>query len=160
MNILGDITTGHKINKVNNGKYVWVSCEICGKERWVALVVKTNQPLSKMCQDCTHDESRKLGTTTTWGNYEYISLPKNSPYISMTKSNTTWVKVHRLVMAQSLGRPLQCWEVVHHINGNKKDNHLENLELLSDTEHKQITSLQSYIKELEAKIILLESKNG
>ena len=45
---------------------------------------------------------------------------------------------HRLKMEQALGRRLLRWEFVHHINGDKSDNRLENLQVMSAREHGQL----------------------
>ena len=48
------------------------------------------------------------------------------------------VFVHRFIMEEILGRKLEPWEDVHHKDGNKKNNHPSNLEVLSKSEHTKI----------------------
>ena len=50
----------------------------------------------------------------------------------------TRVYEHRLVMERHIGRALTRQEFVHHINGDRLDNRLENLQLLTIAEHNKI----------------------
>jgi hypothetical protein len=47
---------------------------------------------------------------------------------------------HRHVMSQVVGRMLTSKEHVHHINGDRTDNRIENLELLGHSEHAHLHS--------------------
>lgn len=45
---------------------------------------------------------------------------------------------HRMIIENYLGRKLNCNEVVHHINGDKSDNRIENLKVMSLSEHTKL----------------------
>lgn len=42
---------------------------------------------------------------------------------------------HRVVAERVLGRPLIAGEIVHHIDGNKKNNSPENLRVMTQRQH-------------------------
>jgi len=42
------------------------------------------------------------------------------------------IRLHRLIMENHLGRKLNRVEEIHHRNGNRLDNNIENLELMND----------------------------
>lgn len=50
-------------------------------------------------------------------------------------SNTGYVLEHRLVMEKKIGRYLARDELVHHIDGNRENNNINNLEICSHQQH-------------------------
>jgi hypothetical protein len=48
--------------------------------------------------------------------------------------------IHRIVMENYLGRELLNTEHIHHIDGNPKNNNIDNLMVLSNSEHRKLES--------------------
>ena len=72
----------------------------------------------------------KIEKIVSKGNYNY-AVVKNHP--KATKNG--YVLEHRVVMENHLRRLLDSNEVVHHKNGNKKDNRITNLEVKDCGQH-------------------------
>jgi len=62
-----------------------------------------------------------------------ITAPQN--YKGKKYINNRYVFQYRYIMEQKIGRLLKCYEIVHHINGNKLDDRIENLELMINKYH-------------------------
>jgi hypothetical protein len=76
------------------------------------------------------------GRVKHYGGYVAVYVPRDSQWAPMARKprhhygqSALYVAEHRLVMAQKLGRLLLPHETVHHINGKRDDNRVENLEL-------------------------------
>jgi len=106
--------------------------------------------------------------------YRYITVPEDHKFISMAgrvfihSKHRYYIAEHRLVVAEHLSRPLLKSELVHHKNGIRDDNRIENLELMA---HKQehlpsmnvqniIARQDTRIAQLEIRVSLLEADNA
>ncbi len=134
-------------------KQIWLACPDCGKERWISVV--NNLPINVLCRHCFQVGDKhynwKGGRITDGCGYIKIYLFPDDFFYPMAKKNS-YVLEHRLVMAKHLGRCLHRWEIIHHKNGIKDDNRIENLQLVSDDRHKQLTILERRIVYLEKKM--------
>ena len=64
------------------------------------------------------------------GDYDYALVPEHP---NATKNG--YVLLHRVIMENHLGRLLNTNEIVHHIDKNKKNNDISNLQLMDRKEH-------------------------
>lgn len=55
-------------------------------------------------------------------------------------SRATWE--YKKLAEQKMGRKLKSNEVVHHIDGNYLNNHIDNLEVMDVTEHRRLHALE------------------
>lgn len=100
--------------------------------------IVTNEERKQMSERAKGKYNWKNGTTRLDGTgykvkrngYIYVYFPTHP-----NCSKIGLVREHRLVMEEHLGRYLTKDEVVHHINGIKDDNRIENLQLMTRSEH-------------------------
>ncbi len=157
---IGEIARGKEIGRKQlYDKFIFIKCPDCDIERWLIYQHVRKQLSKGLCHACSqHRHQRekhqnwKGGRIKTSDGYISILLELNDTFYPMTRKYDNYVAEHRLVMAQSLGRCLTRQENVHHLNGVRHDNRIENLALTTNKKHNKkslIQQLQQRIRELE-----------
>ena len=131
---------------------IQVTCPICEKQRWRVLssIASENEYFTGYCVSCSNrfDKEKRRKASNTAGHkgriksktgYINIYIPylekHEQEFLSSMIGSHPYIQEHRLVMARHLRRPLDRHEIVHHINGIKDDNRIENLKLLCRKAH-------------------------
>lgn len=143
---IGEIKRGQEVGYPDNYKRTYMACPGCSHPRWVRIM--KGRPTNPRCKHCTsrytahHGKEHynwKGGRYTNPDGYVVVVIDPSDFYYPMAKTPTgnrlSYVLEHRLIMAQHLGRCLQPWEHIHHKNGIKGDNRIENLELALNGQH-------------------------
>jgi hypothetical protein len=82
--------------------------------------------------DLSRDKHPHWRGGRSFGKEGYVRIrihPQDPEWLKEAASVNGDMLEHRYVMAKHLGRPLTSSESVHHINGDKADNRLENLQV-------------------------------
>jgi hypothetical protein len=85
----------------------------------------------------------KIEKIVSKGDYNYAVVPDHP---LATKNG--YVLEHRIVMENHIGRLLSSEEIVHHKNDCKKDNRIENLQLMSAFDHQVLHACQNRVKKM------------
>ena len=127
-----------KCKAINQRKSkVLVRCGQCGREKNVyPSIYKTRK--RHFCDAKCFISFNKGENTYQWKGKRktkagYIVIRDYSG-----KRSSGYIYEHRLIMQNSLGRDLKKEECIHHINGIKDDNRIENLELVKSNTHAKL----------------------
>lgn len=115
-------------------------CDFCGKECWATSSDLRRRGTGFCDTKCVQGWRTKMSREGRRDGANGYALVRRPEHPNAMKNG--YVLEHRYVMAELIGRPLEPHEVVHHKDGNRNNNAIENLELIaSNAEHQRLHGL-------------------
>ena len=133
----GRLTVVEKV-RVNNAWRWRCKCECGGETKTTANKLQTRWTSSCGCFAADQARNRRGDRRYNWKGGKSI----DDGYVRLLKpehnraNKRGYVYEHLVVMENYLNRPLDKHETVHHLNGDRADNRIENLELWSTRQPK------------------------
>lgn len=125
-----------------------MKCKYCSYECYHNAIRTGRKTYSRICQHCGKPYQGRTETS------KYCSakcqnlarIGKNHPlykcgysmddgYRKVLSGKGGYVKEHRRKVEEVIGRKLDSEEIIHHINGDRADNRIDNLTILTRSEH-------------------------
>lgn len=123
-------------NKSRENKKI-VKCENCGIDvQRQPCHVKKHVFCSKKCYNEWKSKNMVGKKSFHWRGGEY----EGNGYLFTRQKDGTYKQNHRIIIESFIGRPLSEDEIIHHIDGDKKNNDISNLAIVSRSEHAKIHS--------------------
>ena len=115
-------------------RYV-ITCVLCGKIR-ILTPKQYGKRKGLFCSVACRILFQSGPDHPMWKGGQYIK--SKAGYVMQYVKPKFHKRQHRIVMEDAIGRELSEDELVHHLNGKKQDNRIENLQIVSKAQHIKI----------------------